>query len=55
MITKFKLNIMLYSLLGSIDLVSKWWDSPNKGFDGRKPNESTLEEVYTYLIQFMAR
>lgn len=28
---------LLASMLGSWELVDKWWDSPNKAFDGKHP------------------
>jgi uncharacterized protein (DUF2384 family) len=36
---KAKLNQMLFSLIGSSDLVVQWWKSPNKAFDMKTPNE----------------
>lgn len=36
---KLKLNKMLFGLLGSDQLVSQWWNSPNKAFDLKTPNE----------------
>jgi hypothetical protein len=32
-------NMMLFGLLGSHELVEKWWRSPNKAFEGRMPSE----------------
>ena len=37
--TMNELNIKLFSLLGSPELVHKWWFSPNKAFDNRTPKE----------------
>lgn len=36
---KLKLNKILFALLGSDELVSKWWNSPNKAFDLKTPYE----------------
>ena len=36
---KSQLNRILFGLLGSMDLVDRWWDSSNHFFDGKTPNE----------------
>mgnify|MGYP003350391481 CR=1 FL=1 len=45
-------QILFCSLVGSKELAELWWKSPNKGFDGKKPEEFTNEEVFKYLNQF---
>lgn len=46
---------MLLALLGSQELVIRWWDSPNKAFDMKTPNElwesGEKETVKDYLIR----
>ena len=37
--TKQRLDAILYLLLGSTDLVHKWWNSPNTAFDDRFPKD----------------
>ena len=37
--TRNTLNEMLYELLGRAELVDQWWESSNKAFDGKTPNE----------------
>lgn len=44
---------LLASMLGSWDLVEKWWNSPNKAFDGKHPIEvfeTDRKEVVNYLF-----
>lgn len=38
-IVKVSLNKYLYALLGRQELVDQWWESPNRAFGGRTPNE----------------
>jgi hypothetical protein len=38
-IVKVSLNKYLYALLGRQELVDTWWESPNRAFEGRTPNE----------------
>ncbi len=52
---KQALSEALLALLGSDTLVMKWWDSPNKAFDGRRPDEVPLEEVRKYILSFLLR
>ena len=35
--TKQELNERLFRILGSEDLVSRWWHSPNKNWNGETP------------------
>jgi hypothetical protein len=56
-IIKLDINRYLQSLLGGrTELIDGWWDSPNKAFDGKTPNEvyQTGEEgrkrVFEYVI-----
>lgn len=53
--TENKVNIILKALLGSDELVVRWWNSPNKAFDGEIPDDlwNTSEgrkRVYTYVL-----
>lgn len=47
--TKDYCNRLLLALLGSPDLVDRWWTSPNKGFDNKQPCEVPLADVASYL------
>ena len=47
---------LLASMLGSWDLVEKWWNSPNRAFDGKHPinvfemNEEGKKDVINYIF-----
>lgn len=44
---------LLASMLGSWELVEKWWVSPNKAFDGKHPInvfEQDRKRVINYLF-----
>ena len=48
-----KYDRILYSLLGSNELVQKWWASPNKAFDEMTPYEMLdrdKDRVKNYLL-----
>jgi len=48
-----KYNRILHALLGSDELVQKWWESPNKAFDDMTPNEMwdrDKDRVKNYLL-----
>ena len=47
---KEKCDRMLRALLGDWELMEKWWKSPNKAFDRRRPEEVDIKEVYSYLL-----
>jgi len=55
---KPQLDRMLYAMLGSWDLVDRWWESSNKAFDGKTPNEiywtdeAGRQRVAEYIISF---
>lgn len=49
MTTKQKLNAILMGLLGSEELVERWWTSPNKAFDDKPPCEADMSKVIDYL------
>jgi hypothetical protein len=36
---KRRLDAILYVILGSTDLVERWWHSPNTAFDNRLPKD----------------
>lgn len=47
---------MLLGLLGSEKLIEAWWNSPNKGFEGKAPKDVFKENpdtVIKYLYQFI--
>ena len=41
-VVKVTLNRLFFAMLGRIELVDQWWQSPNKGFDGKTPDEVYL-------------
>jgi hypothetical protein len=43
------LNYLLISLLGSDDLVTAWWNSPNHAFKGEYPRDVDYETLKQYL------
>ena len=48
-----KYNRILHALLGSNELVQKWWESPNKAFDDMTPSEMLdrdKDRVKNYLL-----
>jgi Protein of unknown function (DUF2384) len=53
MVTPDKYNRILYALLGSDELVKKWWSSPNKAFGEMTPIEMwdrDKDRVKNYLL-----
>ena len=53
MVTPDKYNRILYALLGSNELVQKWWSSPNRAFDDISPIEMwdrDKDRVKKYLL-----
>lgn len=55
--TRTQLNRILYGLIGSWELVDVWWNSNNKAFAGKAPNEvywsgeSGRQEVANYILK----
>ena len=49
------LNSLLLSLLGDINLVERWWTTPNKGFNMQCPCDVPESEVQRYLESFCFR
>jgi hypothetical protein len=55
---KRKLNIMLFTMLGSDDLVNRWWESPNLAFENKTPNqvyEENQRQVIDYVLGYLQR
>jgi len=53
MVTPDKYDRILYSLLGSQELVQKWWASPNRAFGDISPIEMwdrDKDRVKNYLL-----
>ena len=53
MLVPEKYNRILHALLGSNELVQKWWSSPNKAFDDMTPIEMwdrDKDRVKNYLL-----
>jgi len=54
---KNHINVALMAMLGSQELVSRWWISPNKAFDMMTPLEMFdrhAEVVYNYINTFLS-
>jgi len=54
---KNKINVCLMAFLGSQELVSRWWVSPNKAFDTMTPLEMFdrhADVVYNYVTSFLS-
>lgn len=54
---KNKINVYLLAMLGSQELVTRWWCSPNKAFDTMTPLEMFdrhAEVVYNYVTTFLS-
>lgn len=55
---KLTLNKMLFAMFGRHELVDQWWISPNKGFDGKTPDEvyqsgeEGRRKVVNYILGF---
>lgn len=43
------LNSLLLTLLGDINLVERWWTTPNRAFNLRRPCDAAESEVKRYL------
>lgn len=48
--TKDRLNEILFSMLGSQELVERWWTTPNRAFDMQTPEAADLLIVKDYVI-----
>lgn len=54
----YNTNQMLKALLGSDELIKKWWLSPNRAFDEQIPEDlwntnKGRNKVYSYLLDQM--
>lgn len=52
------INRQLYALLGNPTLVDQWWNTPNRGFELKTPQEVWTteqgpERVRRYVAQFL--
>ncbi len=55
---KRKVNICLFAMLGSDELVKKWWTSPNLAFENKTPAEVfevNQKDVIDYVLGYMQR
>ena len=43
------MNAMLFAMLGSDELVERWWETPNKAFDMKCPKDVDEQKVHQYL------
>ena len=53
-----KAHLILKALLGTDEMVAKWWVSPNKAFDMELPDDlwctpKGQNKVYSYLLDQM--
>jgi len=49
---------MLFAMLGSDDLVNKWWESPNLAFESKTPNqmyEEDEQQVIDYVLSYLQK
>jgi uncharacterized protein (DUF2384 family) len=50
------LNRHLFALLGSHELVNRWYESPNRGFEDQRPIDilefGDKQQVYKYVFNF---
>lgn len=46
------LNSLLLSLLGDINLVERWWTTPNRGFNMQCPCDVAESEVHRYIESY---
>jgi hypothetical protein len=56
--TETRLNRMLMSLLGSDELVQRWWTSPNRAFDYQTPKQvfdTNPNRVVQYILDQFSR
>jgi hypothetical protein len=58
---KSVINSWLHSMLGSDDLVARWWNSPNRAFNGRTPQELYdrdligKQTVTSYVFEYLQK
>jgi hypothetical protein len=55
---KRRLNIALFAMLGSDNLVKRWWESPNRAFEDKTPNQMCEEDeqrVIDYVLDHLQR
>ena len=48
-----KINEILLSLLGSQDLVQRWWSSPNKAFDNEIPDDLYHSDQHNVVVKYI--
>jgi hypothetical protein len=48
--TKKALDAILFGMLGSEELVNRWWQCNNKAFDGKTPMNTDPEIVKEYIL-----
>jgi uncharacterized protein (DUF2384 family) len=55
------LNAYLYAMLGSTSLVDRWYESPNRAFELKRPIDVILSgnvgkaQVYKYVLNYAYR
>jgi hypothetical protein len=57
-IEKTRLDGLLFAIIGSQSLVSKWWKTPNPSFDLQTPEQmfnSDPERVRDHIFAFVGR
>jgi len=51
--TKDKCDYILRSIVGSEELIERWWNSPNQAFQLQKPKDVDIIKVFNYLLDQM--
>jgi len=49
---------MLFTMLGSDDLVNRWWENPNLAFENKTPNqmcEEDEQQVIDYVLSYLQK
>ena len=54
-LTKDQLDRCLMAMLGNMELVERWWHSPNHAFDMKTPMESDWEKVQNYILGYLQK
>ena len=55
---KNQVNQWLFQMMGSDDLVERWWLSPNRYWDGKTPQtvwNQNHQEVVNYVRKFLQK
>ena len=50
---EYNLDTILLSLLGSRELVERWWATPNKAFDGDIPDDIFHSDRHSEVVKYI--